>query len=463
MPSASATVRQYRANRLIVELIILIYVLLILEGAVRKWLFPTLGDALFFVRAPIALLIYWIAFSAGLWPRPNKYLAAGIALAGAAAMLAPLQLLLGNYSAQHALIAAYGWHNYFLYLPLAFIIGEQVKWPDLLRIARVSVWLLIAVTPLVLIQYYSPADSIIVRGTAELEQYQFIGLGFGGERIRPMGLFTSSVGQQVFVASGLAFVLGVMFVHRSERRMALSTLALAALCAVLMIGFGGQRGLVVHAGLVMAFVLFAAILVGKRSAVSNAFLMLIGLGACTLAYATLLVDVYSEFADRFSGANEVENEIFGGGGSMGRIAYELIHFLLVLDDAPVQGYLIGIAGNAATVLEWVVLPESAMLWSGPGGWAEDGLTRNIVELGLVLGPLFIAYRFALLAWIMGRALTAVRATGHVLPLALVGFSVPLLAYLQMTGHGTLVGYTWMFVGFSLAAARAQASPKSKRK
>jgi hypothetical protein len=270
-----------------------------------------------------------------------------------------------------------------------------------------------------------------------------------------MGLFTSPVGQQVFVASGLAFVMSAMFMR--ERKIATPTMMLAALCAVLMVGFSGQRGLVVYAALVMAFSVFAAVLAGHRVPLRNALFMLIGLSACVVVYATLLGDVYSEFADRWTGAMELENEAFGGVGILGRIGYELIHFLLVLDDVPAQGYLIGIAGNATTNLEWVSHPELVRLWTGPQGWAEDGLTRNIVELGLILGPLFIAYRFALLAWIILYAVKAVRATGQTLPLALAGFSVPLLAYMQMTGHGTLTGYTWVFVGFCIAASRVGGS------
>ncbi|WP_063533110.1 hypothetical protein [Burkholderia sp. MSMB1589WGS] len=444
--------RRSHANHLIVRMIIAVYLLLIFEGAIRKWLLPTMGDLLYFARVPLVFLIYAVALGSGMWPRSNKYMAFGLWFGGLTACLVVLQMVLGGYSERHLIIAAYGWINYFFFIPFAFIIGEQVRGTDLAKIARITIWLSIAVMPLVILQYYSPAESIVVRGSGELETQQYIGLGFSGDRIRPMGLFTSSLGQQVFVASGLAFVTGAWFMRKSQRCVAAATLVAAGFAILIMIGFSGQRGLVIHAAIVFLFSVVGGTALRRRHAGSGLFIAAAAL-IFSFLYPILFPDVYFEFYERWIDAAWVENISYGGGGILGRMVYQLVHFLSMFDKAPPQGYLLGIGGNATGSLTWVQLPDVANQWSGPTGWAEDGLARHIVELGWFFGPLFIMYRFALAFWLMRQAVRFTRKSGQVLPLALVGFMLPLLIFMQITGQGTLVGYAWIFVGFGMAASR----------
>ena len=68
-----------RARHRIVSLVMLVYLLLILEGALRKWLLPSFGQLLFFIRDPFVVWIYWIAARNGFIPRGQPLLIAGIA------------------------------------------------------------------------------------------------------------------------------------------------------------------------------------------------------------------------------------------------------------------------------------------------------------------------------------------------------------------------------------------------
>src|SRR3954470_23434836 len=51
------------------RLIWLYFWLLLIEGALRKWVVPQLSNPLLIIRDPVVLLIYWLAFRARVFPR----------------------------------------------------------------------------------------------------------------------------------------------------------------------------------------------------------------------------------------------------------------------------------------------------------------------------------------------------------------------------------------------------------
>ena len=56
------------------KLIWVYFLLLLFEGALRKWFLPGLSLGLLSVRDPVALWIYYLAFSKGIFPMQNKYI-----------------------------------------------------------------------------------------------------------------------------------------------------------------------------------------------------------------------------------------------------------------------------------------------------------------------------------------------------------------------------------------------------
>src|SRR5579885_3435380 len=125
--------RREQGRRLAVYLVFLIYWLMIFEGALRKWVFPAGQEIIYFIKDPIVLFSYLVAFRYELWPRSN-FLAL---LTGA---LGVVYLLLGAFqitlSHLNPLIALYGWRNYFLFIPIAFLIGNTFKGADLAKLLR---------------------------------------------------------------------------------------------------------------------------------------------------------------------------------------------------------------------------------------------------------------------------------------------------------------------------------------
>lgn len=447
--------REARTTRLIVKLTFVVYLLLIFEGAIRKWVAPEMADVMFFIRVPVVSLIYLLTLSAGQWPRHSGFLFVGLGFAVVGLVLIPIQVLAGGYDDRHLLLAGYGWHNYFFYLPLAFIIGKQFSLADLEKVSRITLILGAVIAPLVIVQYLSPADSPIVVGFGTIETEQFSGLGYAEGRVRPMGLFTSSVGQQLFVASLAAFVMA-KWISVESKGGPRSTISLifATVALFPLIGFSAQRGTFIHTGLVVAFAMLGVWLYRKRRNIRATWAFPVLMTAIfAVAYPVLMPTAFEEMVDRWRGAAELEGQILGWGGIVGRIVYELTKFVIILEDVPWHGYLLGLAGNAATQLAWVQLPQVAYDWTGSSGWAEDGFSRNIVELGPLFGFLFIMFRVSLFIWLLRISVRASSISGNHLALLMAAFVGPLLTFLQMTGHGTIIGYTWIFVGLCIAAAR----------
>ena len=441
-----------RTRHKITKLIMLLYAMLLFEGAVRKWLVPGSADVFFFIRVPLLLFIYWRAFKSGLWPRNNGLFGFGMICAFLGVELIPLQMFLGNYSLRHLLIVAYGIHNYFLYIPLPFIMSKCMTLEHLKSIVRATAWIVILCAPLAIIQYYSPSDSIIVAGSGGTDESTFAGLGYG-RGTRPTGLFTSSLGQQMFVSSALALLLALRLDR--ARRSALSTpvFAVALVATLLMVGFSAQRGLVVQAGLVFLFYMWALTLTKNLS--FNFLFFLAFLTLCFYLYPVLFPDVAQEFSDRWTGAAISESLSYGGfgGGFIGRIFYELSQFLFMFKTTPPQGYLLGMAGNASMMLPWVQRPSWADQWTGPTGWGEDGLSRHIIDLGWFVGVLTIIFRFSILIFLLRQAVRSARNTHNVWPLLLMGFLTPILSSSLMTAQGTVIGFSWLFIGFCMTAIR----------
>ncbi len=130
-----------------------------------------------------------------------------------------------------------------------------------------------------------------------------------------------------------------------------------------------------------------------------------------------------------------------------RALHGLYDFLRVMGQMPVQGYGVGMAGNGASIagvtLNGVNISRIA----------EEDWTRHVVELGPALAVVFIAYRVTFAGWLASRAWRAMLASGDSLPLILFVCAAVPLVHGQITGHGLVNGFGWLFVGMCMAATR----------
>jgi len=172
-------------------------ILLILEGSLRKWVVPSLSDLLILARDPIVLLAYLIAIPRGKFPM-NKFVGIGIALMAVSVFIA---LFVGH---ANPIVAAFGLRANFLHIPFAFIMGTVFFRSDVIQIGRYWLWGTVAMTVLIVLQFYSPQSAWVNRAPGGFE-----GGGFSGAlgRFRPPGTFSFIVGVVWFYTFSAAFLI----------------------------------------------------------------------------------------------------------------------------------------------------------------------------------------------------------------------------------------------------------------
>src|SRR5437868_8130735 len=208
--SNSATISQpipvadYSATLQNIRRLIYLYLfLLIIEGALRKWIVPQFSDPLLLVRDPVVLAIYFLAWRARVFPR-NPFISS-LAIIGVLTWIVAI-FVLDPYvpMSRILLVTAYGFRSNFLHLPLIFIFARVFDADD---VRKIGWWILLGMIPMSLLmalQFHSAPDSFINRtvGLGEGEQ-----ITAGGGKIRPPGTFSFISGPIYYVTSEASFLL----------------------------------------------------------------------------------------------------------------------------------------------------------------------------------------------------------------------------------------------------------------
>jgi hypothetical protein len=436
-------------HRRIEALVLALFWLLILEGALRKWVLPQFASLLFFIRDPVVLLIYWQALRAGVLRGAGPLLYVGLAFALLALPLALVQVTqLGD--SQLLTVVIYGWRQYFLYLPLPFVIAATFTRQSLLRFARHACLAVILTAPLEFLQFHSPPAAVINRGIAADERLQFKSFAYTADLIRPSGTFTSTVGVTELVSSSFALLLAVWLTPARSRQLPRVLLVLGTAATAACLALSGSRSAFVHCGLA----LLCALLVGavaRQPALRNRalFLPLTVAGIIAVLYPIIFPEALSAMIERVNQAYATESQ-FSSLGIFGRALYETVDFVNFMTSAPLQGYALGLGGNGRTYFTHAD-PDLLMRIGAESDWS-----RHMVDLGPIVGLLFIVYRIAFTGILFGRVLKASRLADDAFPLLLFGYVGIGLFYGQLTGHGTVGGFLWLYLGLCMASCSTAA-------
>lgn len=414
-------------ERLLKNLIWLYVVLLVFEGALRKWVVPSLADPLLIVRDPVVMAIYVLAFFTGRFPF-NGFVFA-VALLAAASIMA--SLLAGQ---TNLLVLAYGLRINYGHLPLIWVMAQTLTRRD---VERLGCFLLLVAIPMTLVmvwQFKSPINAPINRGIGSEEGGQIYGaLG----RIRPPGFFSFITGPQVYYPLVAAFFLNQA---TGGRRLWWPVLIAAGLAVLVALPVSISRTVMLATGIVgVAFVL----------SMSRAG---IGLGAKAKTALTLaVVAVAVSFLPIFGEAREVflvrwetaavSSQGDAWSGLITRVVSGFTQPLHWAATAPFFGHGIGVGSNVG-----------ARLLSGQVGFllAEDEWGKVLLELGPVLGFAFIGFRLFLTAYLLLRSLQALFADRDNLPL-LIWSACAFPIALAQWAPPTILGFAVVGAGLVLAA------------
>jgi hypothetical protein len=419
---------------LLKKLFWLYFLLLIFEGALRKWVLPQLSAPLLVVRDPVAFFIIWEAYRTHKWPR--QWSAVVGILAAGILTLCFIQMVAGE---NPWFVALYGLRSYLLPFPVAFIMGENLDEEDLRKFGLCTLWLLLPLTALEVAQYSAEPGSWLNAGA-----YTGGGqLGYVTGHVRASATFSYVTGPMLYMPLAAAFIFYGMAQPRFAKKWLLWAASSALILAIPVIG---SRTLVFELAAIMACV-GAAALFGVSQFVKSLRIIV------AVLLVSLLVSrlpVFSEATDtlltRFSAASG--NEGNAEQSLMLRVAGPVTK---TIESSTSENNWLGLGmGYGANAIS-TLLTGTQLFLAG-----EDEFPRVINEFGVPAGFAFMLFRWLLELMIVAKALSRVREHQ---PLAWL--LVPLTFSTLVVGvleQPTAQGFMVIGVAFSLAALRLAPVP-----
>ncbi|MBC6609134.1 hypothetical protein H8B13_20110 [Hymenobacter sp. BT188] len=409
----------------------LYFILLIFEGALRKWIFPGLANPLLIIRDPIALWLVGTAWRRGLLPQ--NFFLSGMVLVGVTGIYTAVLAGHGNLY-----VALFGARALLIHFPLIFVIGSIFAYEDVLKLGRALLWLVPPMTILIALQFYSPQSALVNRGVGG----DLAGAGFGGALgyFRPPGTFSFTNGTTLFYQLAATFILFFLVHPTRVNRLALVSATIGLLAAI---PLSISRALFFQVVVSVIFLLFAM--------TRNPKFILRILGAVVIS--VLIIAVLSElsffqtsievFMARFTEANEQEGGLVDGvlgERYLGWMAAALFSSF----DVPLLGNGLGIATNVA-----VAVLTDPIMQAKVRGIPDEEWGRTISELGPILGLLVIFLRLGLTFKI---ALACFRrlAVKDLLPWMLLSFGSLSLLQAQWA-QPTSLGFCTLIGGLMIAS------------
>ena len=330
-----------------------------------------------------------------------------------------------------------GVRNYFMYIPLAFIVARTFERDDIVRLAKLVAVLAVPIALICVEQFFSPPGGWLNVGAGGVPPSYFAdGL------LRTTGLLASDAQHVTYIAFSLSVVSAVLVSSRLPKKQ--TFLLFAGLIATFtMMMVSGSRAVWFQAagiGLVTAssFVL-------TRARVSEKLrVMILPLALSLLAVALLSTTI--------SGAYRAYEERNLNAGTFSSATTERIVNMILpqsMFEASIGGAGIGIGTTGAAAFS-----------TGQRAFtlAEGDWDRNFIELGLFLGWIFVGLRIVFALWLVSIGFQAARK-GDAMALLLASFAALAIFQSQITMHTVYAHLAWFAAGLTMAAARFALAPK----
>jgi len=336
--------------------------ILIIEGALRKWVWPEYGHYIFFLKDFVILAAY------------IKFYSSPSLLSKNIGRKEPLILLFVMFSAVICLIQAFnpnlgspilglfGAKNYLLYIPLIYLIAHLFEsQEELYKFLRKYLLLVVPIGLLGFVQYFSPNDSLINRyaweGAPDVAGW--------GSRPRITGTFSYISGYGTYLMICAALLLPL--ITTKERFYWKGVYVLILLLIIVNMFMTGSRGPVIFFVLLLIGYLFC----NNPSKVLMIFRRLvIPLMVCSIAIIWWFQPQFQLFMERLIKTDSV----------IWRIADSLKQLYLLLTTAGLGGYGSGATYQAADIIRNVFhLPAGKHF----PVFSEGEVGKIMLELGVI--------------------------------------------------------------------------------
>lgn len=335
-------------------------VLLVLEGALRKWVFPDAQDLVYFAKDLLLLGVY-SGFLAQRRKGRMRLPALFTGMTIAAAVFGVLQVF--NARLPNPLVGLLGFKAYFFYVPLAWVLPAVFDEPRAL-FSRLRGYLLLTL-PIGLLsaaQFLSPAESAInayARATGPA-------MSFGtSTHVRVTATFSYITGYTSYLLATVILVLALLAATRWRFRGNLDLYACLSLALAGMFMTGSRGPLFTITLLFPLYGWLSLAREGRRDAVVGRILLGVGLIAALVNQVG--ADAVGAFYGRASASTDVSE----------RLLSPFLGPLYALEPSGLLGYGIGSSHQTA---EAVTRGTEAYSWL-EGNLIEDEPGRVMIELG----------------------------------------------------------------------------------
>lgn len=402
------------------------FLLLIFEGALRKWFLPGLATPLLVIRDPIAIWLVLKCWQKGLLPS-SIYLI-GMVLIGVISIFTAVFFGHGNL-----FVALFGARILLFHFPLIFVIGQIFTREDVIKIGKATLLITIPMTVLIAMQFYSPQSAWVNRGIGG----DMAGAGYSGAMgfFRPPATFSFTTGTSSYYGFAACFIFYFWFDLKRVNKFILIAATLAMFAAV---PLSISRTVLFQIGVTGAFTVLA---VFRKPKYFGKLLIAVigGIIIFTILSQTSFFNQATEaFTSRFTDASVTEGGLKGTLGD--RFLGGLVSALNESANHPYFGYGTGMGTNVGSML----LSGDRKFLISEGEWG-----RELGEMGPLMGLFVIFFR-------IGLAVKIVLASYHkltvndFLPWLLLSFGILELAQGNWA-QPTYLGFSIMISGLMLAS------------
>ena len=396
--------------------------LLLFEGALRKWITPGLSTPLLVVRDPFAIAIFFLSYQIGIFPR-NKY-ANQLYLLGIACGLISL------FTPAGLKITLFGMRTNFLHLPLMFIMPMVFNFKDFIKIGKFLTVISIPMAFIVAEQFQATPDDVINTAAGGVGTQ----LETSGGKVRGSGTFTFVTGIVSYFSLVLAFTIAAYF---RKKTFPWWMLLLGLGSIFIAMATSGSRSVVAGCFEVLAAFAFLGWFRFKEFGKITGFVFISGSILLIVSQTQLFTEGLEILNMRFEEAASSE---------MGPVE-EFFARNKYIFSAPftfsASAGLFGIGLGSGT---------NASLAMGYGFYGENEWARNILESGFILGNLFILWRLQLV-WLIVRKSIAHLKVGNYFPIFIAGASISTLLYCRL-GQPTALGFATIGAGLCFTSMNA---------
>jgi hypothetical protein len=428
-------------------------VVIIVEGAIRKWFMPLASEFVYFYKDVLMIVILF-----GYWRKADKpdllikrYLKVVSAILGV--FLLYIFAAMGLSDMAHPLVGVLGLKAYCLYIPLAFLTPRAFRSKE--ELAGFLKWYLILVLPVATIGVMQFLES---NPESPINRYAISAESLG--RPADIAMFSTESGSQfVRVTSTFSYVTGlsvylpIMFVLllaisslNAKRLLArgIKLLYYGAVSAVVVTSFmtGSRSAVLAIAASAFIFYFFTA----RRNTLRRLQQITVLSVLLYFAFSTFFPQAYDAFYARTFGGEDRVNE------GWARIAGALSLPIEESAYAGLFGYGVGLTQNSVPALmKRLGLPFENPIPIGFEG--EPG--RVALEIGLVGFALYTLLRFILLLLVFRLSLAIRDPESKSLAFAAAAALVfPLVVGGAISTHTQNV-YQWFLIGMVMALLNAE--------